>query len=833
MAVAFVRSHGNSFIKVNGGTVYLTTSLVPAGSLLVMAMVHDNTATANSPTASIISKGAGETNSWVLLGRATYPNAGTAGAFASGELWVIKTTVDWASGTSLSCQYTPTNTMKAQNLLEFSGAEATVRGTVGTAYSTTTTAANASTSSSTAVIGDLALGLLFGSNVAAAQAGSTHALGGTWSTPIGVGSTGGNVATNNFGVAQYKTMNAAAFASMVNSAAMTAGNGSICAILQPALVTQQATASLVATSTLEAAGFQQTQATAALVATSTLTATATRTAAGVTSYRVLDEFTPPDNNFTDTAPITVSMEFYVDADGCTATKAYFDRSTAFASDTWTMKLWQVDSPTTGTVLATKALTYDAATPAGWVAVTFDSPVPLTANQRYRVSGTPASENYAATGGWWTGTGPGAAGIDDGPLHAPPSGTPGQGQFVYSTNGFTVESFNGGNYWVDIEVSAPGAGGPVTQQATAALVATSTLTATAVRQPQAAASLTATSTLTTTAVRVPQATAALVATSTLTTTGVRVPQAAVSLIATSTLAATSVVTRFAAAALTAASTFGAAGVREPQAAVPLVATSTLTVSALRTVPASAALTATSTLTSEAVGVGVVSASASLTAVSTLTAGAVREPQAAASLVSTSTLSVTGTRTQLATAALTASSTLAASAVRVPQAAASLTATSTLTVTAVRVVVASAPLSATSTLASAAVGIGIVQATATLSATSTLSVTGTRVPQAAASLVATSTLTTIGVRVSGATVVLSATSTLTVTGVRVAQATVALSATSTLSIAGVRVPQAAASLVAASVLSTTGTVSVMGTIRNLSGAAIQVRHPDASWHALTPV
>ena len=140
MIPQFVRSHVAESVKTAGTTdVYATTSIVAAGNLLVMALVHDNGATANSPTVTSISKPASETAAWVLLGRSTYPSAGTAGAFSSGELWAIKTTVDWPNATSLTVTYSASITMKAQDIIEFSGAEAAMRSTTATAYSTTTT----------------------------------------------------------------------------------------------------------------------------------------------------------------------------------------------------------------------------------------------------------------------------------------------------------------------------------------------------------------------------------------------------------------------------------------------------------------------------------------------------------------------------------------------------------------------------------------------------------------------------------------------------------------------------------------------------------------------
>jgi hypothetical protein len=211
MPVSFVRDHVAEFLKSAGATdTYATTALVAAGNLLVAITVFDNAATANTPIVSSISKPAAETATWTLLGRATYPNAATAGAYANGEMWAIRTTVDWPSATGLTFTYSASITMKAQNIIEFAGALPILRNTANAAYSTTTTATFAATTGTTPEIGDLALGFIFGSNVAAAQAGDTDTLGGSWSaTKYSVGSTGGSAATNNFGTFQYKILTAA------------------------------------------------------------------------------------------------------------------------------------------------------------------------------------------------------------------------------------------------------------------------------------------------------------------------------------------------------------------------------------------------------------------------------------------------------------------------------------------------------------------------------------------------------------------------------------------------------------------------------------------------
>jgi len=234
MVAAFVRTQSNTFIKSAGTTnIAVNTGVnpVPAGNLLVAAILFDNAGTASKPVVSSIGKQAGETNNWVFLGAARSTST-SAGAFASGELWAIKTTVTWPISQTYVVTLDTSVTMKAAVLFEFSGAEVTLRSTVGTAYSTTTTAAVASSSGTAPVVGDLAVGFLFGSNVAAAQAGDPDNVGGNWSTAVGVGSTGGSGTTNNFGVTQYKVVTATTHQSYDNSVAMTAGNGSIVAILQ-------------------------------------------------------------------------------------------------------------------------------------------------------------------------------------------------------------------------------------------------------------------------------------------------------------------------------------------------------------------------------------------------------------------------------------------------------------------------------------------------------------------------------------------------------------------------------------------------------------------------
>lgn len=243
MPAAFVQTLAGTSVKAAGTSLGVTTSTgTNAGSVIVAVVLFDNAATASKPVVSSISKGAGETANWVFLGAARSVST-SAGAFASGEMWAIKTTVAWNGGTVLTVTVDTSTTMMASLFTEFFGTNIALRSTTGTNYSTTTTAASATTTGTTPVVGDLALGFLFGSNVAAAQAGDNDTTGGSWSAVSALGSTGGNAATNNFGAFQYKVLTAASHQTYNNQAAMTAGNGSIVAVLQAVPLSQISQAS--------------------------------------------------------------------------------------------------------------------------------------------------------------------------------------------------------------------------------------------------------------------------------------------------------------------------------------------------------------------------------------------------------------------------------------------------------------------------------------------------------------------------------------------------------------------------------------------------------------
>ena len=99
MAVAYVKYLGDTSNKTAGTTLgqVLQGGGSAAGNLIVARVIFDNAGTASKPVVSSISKMAGETDNWVFLGAARSTST-SAGAFASGEMWAIKTTVAWPSG---------------------------------------------------------------------------------------------------------------------------------------------------------------------------------------------------------------------------------------------------------------------------------------------------------------------------------------------------------------------------------------------------------------------------------------------------------------------------------------------------------------------------------------------------------------------------------------------------------------------------------------------------------------------------------------------------------------------------------------------------------------
>lgn len=139
----------------------------------------------------------------------------------------------------------------------------------------------------------------------------------------------------------------------------------------------------------------------------------------------------------DNTPVTLGVRFIPNADGyITGVRFYKDVT---MTDTHTGSLWDYG----GNLLATG--TYSGETASGWQDLTFASPVQVTAGSTYVATMYTPTGKYIANGAYFN------TGISNYPLSAPggsdfhgPAGV-----FSYGGDQYPSNSFNNGNYWVDV------------------------------------------------------------------------------------------------------------------------------------------------------------------------------------------------------------------------------------------------------------------------------------------------------------------------------------------------------------------------------------------------
>ncbi len=147
--------------------------------------------------------------------------------------------------------------------------------------------------------------------------------------------------------------------------------------------------------------------------------------------------TPAYDAVTDNQPIEIGVKFRADVSGfVTGLRIYKG-----AADTGTHigHLWASD----GTLLAT--VNFVNETTSGWQEALLAAPVRINANTTYVVSYLSSAGYFALDGGYFT------TGVDNPPLHAPASNVVGgNGVYLYTpTGGFPNQTYNAGNYWVDV------------------------------------------------------------------------------------------------------------------------------------------------------------------------------------------------------------------------------------------------------------------------------------------------------------------------------------------------------------------------------------------------
>jgi hypothetical protein len=148
---------------------------------------------------------------------------------------------------------------------------------------------------------------------------------------------------------------------------------------------------------------------------------------------------PGTANVSDTGSVELGLKFRSSVSGF-VTGARFYKG-ALNTGTHIANLWS----SSGTLLATATFTNETAS--GWQQVNFASPVAITANTTYVVSYFAPGGRYAFDGNYFSTTG-----VTNGPLHALGNNEDqgGNGVFHYgSSSSFPQQTFNAGNYWVDV------------------------------------------------------------------------------------------------------------------------------------------------------------------------------------------------------------------------------------------------------------------------------------------------------------------------------------------------------------------------------------------------
>jgi hypothetical protein len=285
---------------------------------------------------------------------------------------------------------------------------------------------------------------------------------------------------------------------------------------------------------------------------------------------------------------------------------------------------------------------------------------------------------------------------------------------------------------------------------------------------------------------------LVASASLSTTAVRSAVASADLAASASLSTTAVVTRPAAADLAASASLSTTAVLTRLGSATLVAVAVLTADATSGVTGSAQLTAAAVLS--AVGLRTQLASVAMSAQAALVSTVTVVRVASAGLSGSATLTATAVLTRIGASQLVAAATLTTSAIIAGQNSAQLTADAVLTATALRIAVAGVALAAAASLAT----------------------TGTAVRVGGAALLGSGTLSAVAVVSRLAAVQLVSGATLSATGTRVTIGSVVLAAVASLLVEPAGAAVGAAALVAAAILSTSGRVRTPGLVGVLSGS-----------------
>lgn len=189
----------------------------------------------------------------------------------------------------------------------------------------------------------------------------------------------------------------------------------------------------------------------------------------MTAYTIFSQESPGQSAQADATEYTLSMQFTV-SETVKLTGIWFYSASGAQDLPVACGIFQMTAPGAGTLIASDlSPSWSGAAASGWVKDSFPGSTELVAGKTYRVAvaGANAGDWYAATGAYFT-TGAGAGGLSNGPLSAPGNSGADVGQDGFTSGSQTLTyptNANGGNYWVDVEVTtipaAKSAGGDPT------------------------------------------------------------------------------------------------------------------------------------------------------------------------------------------------------------------------------------------------------------------------------------------------------------------------------------------------------------------------------------
>jgi 3-polyprenyl-4-hydroxybenzoate decarboxylase len=146
--------------------------------------------------------------------------------------------------------------------------------------------------------------------------------------------------------------------------------------------------------------------------------------------------TTPGANGNEASALELGVKFRADSNGYITGLRFYK----YAQNTGTHigNLWS----STGTLLGTVTFANESAS--GWQQATFPSPIAIAAATTYVASYHTDTGFYAATNNGFS------TGVDTAPLHAlSDAAAGGNGVYRYGSSGFPTQTYQAGNYWVDV------------------------------------------------------------------------------------------------------------------------------------------------------------------------------------------------------------------------------------------------------------------------------------------------------------------------------------------------------------------------------------------------